>query len=177
MYLKATQNATAYVINLPKGSEKPTAKEVRDIEEDKRTYTLEAYKEVLLYYDQGGDNKEYDIYIALEDSTGNLQGEVRHVSAKTPEASESAAEILSIALKDVNDYWYSKDSFNNKIKLYVPKETDITNLQLSITVSTGATVSPSSGQVVDLTNPVTFTVTAEDGTTKEWTVQCIVEDN
>lgn len=177
VYLKATQNATAYVINLPKGSEKPTAKEVRDIEEDKRTYTLEAYKEVLLYYDQGGDNKEYDIYIALEDSTGNLQGEVRHVSAKTPEASESAAEILSIALKDVNDYWYSKDSFNNKIKLYVPKETDITNLQLSITVSTGATVSPSSGQVVDLTNPVTFTVTAEDGTTKEWTVQCIVEDN
>lgn len=49
--------------------------------------------------------------------------------------------------------------------------TDITALSPSVTVSDWATVNPASGDPVDFTNPVTYTVTAEDGvTTQDWTV-------
>ncbi len=49
--------------------------------------------------------------------------------------------------------------------------TDVSALTPEITISTGATISPESGQAVDFTNPVEYTVTAEDVTvTKVWTV-------
>ncbi|MBR6491529.1 MAG: DUF5018 domain-containing protein [Bacteroidales bacterium] len=45
----------------------------------------------------------------------------------------------------------------------VPEGTDITGLVPIITISDKATVTPASGSKVDFTNPVDFTVTAEDG--------------
>ena len=47
----------------------------------------------------------------------------------------------------------------------VPHGTDVTALVPTITVSAGATISPASGQAQDFAAPVTYTVTAEDGTT------------
>ena len=54
---------------------------------------------------------------------------------------------------------------DHTIAVEVPNGTDVTELAPTITVSTGATVAPASGTETDFTDPVEFTVTAEDGTT------------
>ncbi|WP_199271495.1 DUF5018 domain-containing protein [Cellulophaga sp. L1A9] len=55
------------------------------------------------------------------------------------------------------------------IILTLPSTTDVTELEPTVT-HTGATVSPVSGVAQDFTNPVIYTVTAEDASTKEYTV-------
>ena len=50
-----------------------------------------------------------------------------------------------------------------RIEAEMPYGTDLTNLTPIITISDKATISPISGEPVDFTNPVTYTVTAEDG--------------
>ena len=56
------------------------------------------------------------------------------------------------------------------ITVDVPEGTDVTALTPSITVSEKATVSPASGVKQDFTKPVTYTVTAEDGSIQKYTV-------
>jgi len=57
----------------------------------------------------------------------------------------------------------------------MPLGTDVTNLTPTITVSQYATISPASGVAQDFTNPVTYTVTAQDNSTKSWTVTVTVQ--
>ncbi|MBC2726042.1 CFI-box-CTERM domain-containing protein, partial [Desulfosporosinus sp.] len=57
----------------------------------------------------------------------------------------------------------------------VPAGTSVTALVPTIAVSAKATVSPASGEAQDFTNPLTYTVTAENGTTKEYTVTVTVQ--
>ena len=60
---------------------------------------------------------------------------------------------------------------NHTVSIQVAYGTDLTVLTPSITVSTGATISPASMTARDFTNPLTYTVTALDGTTTQvWTV-------
>jgi hypothetical protein len=49
----------------------------------------------------------------------------------------------------------------------VPIGTNLTSLAPTITISDGATVSPASGVAQNFTNPVTYTVTAQDGVTTQ----------
>lgn len=58
----------------------------------------------------------------------------------------------------------------------VPGGTDVTALVPTITVSDKATVNPASGVRQDFTNPVTYTVTAENGTQADYTVTVTVEN-
>ena len=51
----------------------------------------------------------------------------------------------------------------------VPFGTKINSMIPSIEVSSKATISPASGLTADFSNPVTYTVTAEDGSTKTFT--------
>lgn len=62
------------------------------------------------------------------------------------------------------------------IKITLPYGTDLTSLKPEITVKNAKSVSPASGATVNLTAPVTYTVTAEDGTTKTYTVTATVAD-
>ncbi len=62
------------------------------------------------------------------------------------------------------------DNNNSAIMLEVPKGTDVTKLTPTIVVSNGGTVSPASGMMEDFTNPVTYTVTGQDGSTQTYTV-------
>ena len=56
--------------------------------------------------------------------------------------------------------------------------TDLTARVPTIAVSPGATIDPGSGTVTDLSSPVTYTVTAEDGiTTQEWVVSIVALPN
>ncbi len=53
----------------------------------------------------------------------------------------------------------------------VPYGTDLTALVPSIIISDGAVINPASGAVTDFSTPLTYTVTAEDGTTfQDWLV-------
>lgn len=61
------------------------------------------------------------------------------------------------------------------IAVTVPFGTNVTNLVPTITLSPLATVSPLGGTAADFTSPVAYTVTAEDGTTKAYTVTVTVQ--
>jgi hypothetical protein len=56
------------------------------------------------------------------------------------------------------------------IAVAVPEDTDVTALVPSIVISEKATVSPASGVAQNFTNPVTYTVTAEDGSAANYIV-------
>ncbi|MBU2997459.1 PKD domain-containing protein [Cellulophaga baltica] len=62
------------------------------------------------------------------------------------------------------------------ITVTMPAGTDVTSLSPSIT-HTGASVNPDNGDAQDFTNPVTYTVTAEDGSNQIYTASVIVEEN
>ena len=62
-----------------------------------------------------------------------------------------------------------------KIDVTVPKGTDVTALSLKIK-HTGVSINPVSGSVQDFTNPVTYTVTAEDSSIKNYMVT-VIKDN
>jgi hypothetical protein len=51
----------------------------------------------------------------------------------------------------------------------VPYGTDVTSLTPEI-IYTGVSISPASGEAQDFTNPVTYVVTAADGSDAAWTV-------
>lgn len=61
------------------------------------------------------------------------------------------------------------------VNVTVATGTAVTALAPEIAVSPGATVSPASGAAQDFTAPVVYTVTAQDGTTKAWTVTVAAE--
>ena len=67
------------------------------------------------------------------------------------------------------------DMENHKVDIEVANGTDLSSLQPTITVSDGATISPTGVQ--DFTSSVTYTVTAEDElTTQQWEVTIIEEE-
>ncbi len=67
------------------------------------------------------------------------------------------------------------DAVNHTVAVTVPYGTNVTALVPAITLSGGATVSALSGVAANFTSPVTYTVTAQDGNTKQdWTVTVTV---
>ena len=62
------------------------------------------------------------------------------------------------------------DETTKKITATVPPTADVSKLIPSISVSLKAKVLPDSGKVQDFTNPVTYSVTAEDGTSVNYQV-------
>ena len=66
---------------------------------------------------------------------------------------------------------------DNSIKVNVPFGTDISKLKAVVKISPKATIDPDPSKDNDYRSPVTFKVTAEDGTTtKTYKVQVSVED-
>ncbi|MBS1906442.1 MAG: family 43 glycosylhydrolase [Actinobacteria bacterium] len=60
------------------------------------------------------------------------------------------------------------------VVLPVQSGTDVTALAPTFAAADGVTVSPASGTPVDLTNPVTYTLTAPGGSTTAWTISAQV---
>lgn len=64
------------------------------------------------------------------------------------------------------------------VNIEVPYGTVITSLIPEVTISDGATISPSSGSSQDFTESVIYVVTAEDGTTtQQWIVTVLIAPN
>lgn len=89
-----------------------------------------------------------------------------------PESIESnETDILSFSLEEETGD-ASIDSVAHTVAVEVENGTDLTALTPEITVSAGASISPSSGESVDFSNgPVSYIVTAENGTDSQiWMV-------
>ena len=67
------------------------------------------------------------------------------------------------------------DNAAHTVTVTVPADTDITSLSPTIEASSGATVSPDPNAAQNFTNPVLYTVIAEDGTTQTYTVDVTEE--
>ena len=87
---------------------------------------------------------------------------------------DNEKSILSFRFEAL-DYDGVIDEVLRSVECVLPAETDVTQLIPTIVVSEGATVEPASGVAQDFTNPVTYTVTAQNGTTAVYTVTVIVE--
>jgi len=87
---------------------------------------------------------------------------------------ENEKSILSFRF-DALDEEGVIDEIARRISFLLPAETDVTELVPTIEVSEGATVEPASGVAQDFTNPVNYTVTAQNGTTAVYTVTVVVE--
>ncbi|MBN1990681.1 MAG: chitobiase/beta-hexosaminidase C-terminal domain-containing protein [Bacteroidales bacterium] len=92
------------------------------------------------------------------------------VTVTMPAQPSTAAEIVSFVLAEQTGA-ATINSAAGTIAIEVNSTADLTALTPTIQVSAGASISPASGAVQDFTNPVTYTVTAQDNnTTKAWTV-------
>lgn len=90
------------------------------------------------------------------------------------EAPSTEAEILDFILTEQTGA-ASINSGEGTISIEVESGTDVTALTPTIVLSDGASVSPASDTEQDFTDPVTYTVTAEDlSTSREWTVTVTV---
>ena len=58
------------------------------------------------------------------------------------------------------------DTSTNKVIIKVPDTTDVTQIITQFEISKNATIYPPSGVAIDFSNPVTFTITSENKTSK-----------
>ncbi|QOR36844.1 hypothetical protein IMX26_08560 [Clostridium sp. 'deep sea'] len=81
----------------------------------------------------------------------------------------SENDIISFSLNEQTAV-ATINKVNNTVKVEVVNGTDLTSLVPTIAVSAKATVIPASEVALDFSNAVTYTVTAEDGTSQDWVV-------
>jgi hypothetical protein len=86
----------------------------------------------------------------------------------------SEKEILSFSIGE-EELEIGTNSIEGSVSLCLSLNTQnsLENLTPVITISEGSSISPASGVAQDFTSPVTYTVTAEDGTTEEYVVTVI----
>jgi len=120
----------------------PTTNEAQDFRNDVK-YNIASYGETI--------EKEWWVHVTVLSE----QSHEAEITALTIPEQTSSAVI---------------NSTNATVNIEVAWNADITNLTPDITISAGATISPASGVSQNFTNPVNYTVTAENGTIKAWTV-------
>jgi hypothetical protein len=69
------------------------------------------------------------------------------------------------------------DNALRTVAVEVTDNTDLSNMSVTMNVSRGAAVSPLPATVHDYTEPVTYTITAEDGSAQEWIITIITESD
>ncbi|WP_405246592.1 beta strand repeat-containing protein [Cellulophaga sp. Asnod2-G02] len=112
---------------------------------------------------------------AAQDFTNSVIYTVTAEDASTQEYTV----MVTVAPSDSKDITaFSIDGINGTItgtdiSITLPSTTDVTALETTVT-HTGATVSPVSGVAQDFTNPVIYTVSAEDASTQEYTITVTV---
>ncbi|UXP33095.1 polysaccharide lyase family 7 protein [Reichenbachiella agarivorans] len=91
---------------------------------------------------------------------------------------DESKEILSFVFADLNPEVEAHiDEKYKEAEAWLPFQSDRTNLKPTIVVSEKATISPASGESQDFSSPVTYTVTAEDGTTQEYIVSVFEDED
>lgn len=85
---------------------------------------------------------------------------------------ENSIMSFLVVLNDV-EYKAEIDTLNNSILLILPFGTDLTSILPNVIVPENATISPNPSSVQNYEEGVIFTITAEDGSTKEYEVTII----
>lgn len=83
-------------------------------------------------------------------------------------APSSKAEIIAFSINGINA---EIDATAAKISITAPATANIASLTPTITISPKASINPASNVATDFSNEVKYTVTAEDGTQRIWTVK------
>ncbi|MDY0279723.1 MAG: DUF5018 domain-containing protein, partial [Salinivirgaceae bacterium] len=112
------------------------------------------------------------IYTVVAQNATNTQDWTVTVTISTSQSSE--AEILTFAIPEQVGNTVI-NSTAGTVQLTVQQGTSLTALVPTIALSNGATINPASGTAQDFTNAVTYTVTAQDATTKIWTATVTLE--
>lgn len=92
----------------------------------------------------------------------------------TPEPGSTENDILTFQIEDGQVTPSIINAENHTVSLEIGPSLDITSLTPAITISQFATINPLNGVVRDFTNPVNYTVTAQDGTPQIWVVTVTV---
>ena len=114
----------------------------------------------------GGDTLYFLISPYFTGSTGNY---LFDASIKRSLVASSEKEIISFTCSGIVGS-ASINSSNAKVNLNVASSTDIKAIIPGITVSSFANINPASGVAQDFTNPVAYTITAQDASTKKWMI-------
>lgn len=73
------------------------------------------------------------------------------------------------------------DTVNKELKVYFSRNNstrkDLTAVPLNYKLSDGCTINATDGENVDLTNPISVTITLPDGSQEEWTIEGIISNN
>jgi hypothetical protein len=96
-------------------------------------------------------------------------------AAPTPIKSSSKEIVSPPTVSGVSSSSANYDNTTQTYTVTVPAGTDVKALRLTIPVSASATITPDPTVARDYTNPVSFTVTAEDKTTQVYTVKVNVQ--
>ncbi len=119
----------------------------------------------------------YRVTYNVSDTAGNQAEEVTRrvevILGDIPQKSEN--EILAYAIPGQEEA-AEVDNVNHRVTVTVPFGTDINVAPTALTVSDGATVSPSMNEQQNFENSVTYTVTAENGDVQEWIVDVTIND-
>lgn len=93
----------------------------------------------------------------------------------TKQAPATGTSIVSFRFEELTPTVTATiNNADHTITAEVPAATEVSSLVPTIGLSELATVSPESGAAQDFTNPVTYTVTAQDGSTQDWVVTVTV---
>ncbi|MEM0939765.1 MAG: DUF5018 domain-containing protein [Bacteroidota bacterium] len=109
--------------------------------------------------------------------TGNDEETLQYWNVAVSNAS-TGTDIVSVDLEQGENM--NIDATDHTVNISVSPGVGLTSLDPAFAISSGATLSPASGSTQDFTNPVTYTITAQDGvTTQNWTVSAtsIVPNN
>jgi hypothetical protein len=120
-----------------------------------------------------GDPKNFTNPVNYTVTSGLAVEQVWEVTVSVAPASVET-DILSFNLASP-EATGTVNTTNHTVTLTVPYGTPVTALNPTITISDKATIAPLSGVNANFSSPVTYTVTAEDGTTKQaWVVTVVV---
>ena len=89
------------------------------------------------------------------------------------ETEDNTKDILKFTINGIEGVI---DETNQTIVVSLPSNTDVTALQPVVEIN-GQSVDPASGVAQDFTNPVTYTVTATNSSTKDYTVTIELRDD
>lgn len=80
-------------------------------------------------------------------------------------------KIVNLSIPDLSQGAISYDAATFTYTIKSTLGSDFSKVPITVQVSEGATVQPQSGTISDLSKPVTFKVTAEDGSSQNYTVK------
>ncbi|MCR9249680.1 MAG: SBBP repeat-containing protein [bacterium] len=112
----------------------------------------------------------YSIRVETDDNAGGTFEKAFTVTVSN--VIESENDIISFTFQEGNGL-VDIDTANHIVKIDAGDGVDRSSLTPNIIVSSSATVSPLTGVAQNFWGNVTYTVTAEDGTTQDWTIDAM----